>query len=321
MTLPASANKSTTGRINSMGPQRRPPLAFRALRALELVSSELAARVGAHVMFRTQRRSAEACERVLEASARNWTLQSPRGAIAVSRWGAGPLVLLVHGWNGRRGQLGAFVPPLVGAGYQVVAFDAPGHGASTGSHSSIVEFADALELVVDELRPFFQPIHAVIAHSLGGPAVMLSMTRWRGRPDLAEGALCDGPFDRTRLVFIAPPIDMRDVTREFGNMIGLGNATRARLDAFAEKRLGRPLGDMYAPDVARSMRSPLLVLHDEHDRAVPVSAGRLLADAWPGAALEVTQGLGHTRILRHEPTVQKAVHFVTTTTRPTVPRA
>lgn len=67
-------------------------------------------------------------------------------------WGAGPVVYLVHGWAGHRGQLAAFGPPLVAHGYRVVAFDAPSHGASAPGafgprSSSIPEFAAALTAV------------------------------------------------------------------------------------------------------------------------------------------------------------------------------
>jgi len=53
----------------------------------------------------------------------------------------------LHGWGGRSDQLAAFVPPLLAAGFSVVAPDAPGHGDSTGGASSVLAFADALEAV------------------------------------------------------------------------------------------------------------------------------------------------------------------------------
>jgi hypothetical protein len=51
-------------------------------------------------------------------------------SVVVESWGSGPPVYLVHGWGGWRGQLGAFVDPLLARGYRVVAFDAPSHGES-----------------------------------------------------------------------------------------------------------------------------------------------------------------------------------------------
>ena len=59
-------------------------------------------------------------------------------------WGAGPSVLLVHGWEGRGAQLGALVDPLVAAGYRVVALDGPAHGDSPGRLSTLALPAHAV---------------------------------------------------------------------------------------------------------------------------------------------------------------------------------
>jgi len=219
-------------------------------------------------------------------------------------------VLLVHGWNGRATQLGAFVPPLVAAGFQVVAFDAPGHGASQGSRSSILEFANAFDGILDAVRPFFRPLHGVIAHSMGGAAVTLALARASGHWQSRDRQQSDGALDRPRLVFFAPPIDLRDMTGGFSAALGLGGATRAAMESLVEKQLGTNLDEMHALRLAARMQSPLLVLHDEADRAVPLENGQRLVAAWPAAELCVTRGLGHSRILRDETTVRRAVDFI-----------
>ncbi|MGH8826296.1 MAG: alpha/beta fold hydrolase, partial [Jiangellaceae bacterium] len=97
------------------------------------------------------------------------TAELPGGrSMVVESWGEGPTVYLVHGWGGWRGQLGAFVAPLVAAGHRVVAFDAPSHGDSgpglLGTGKSLgPELADALRAVVDQ----HGAPSAMVAHSLG----------------------------------------------------------------------------------------------------------------------------------------------------------
>ena len=86
-------------------------------------------------------------------------------------WGEGPTVLLVHGWNGRATQLGAFVEPLLARGYRVVAFDAIGHGESAGKQSSLPEFANCIRQIADELGG----VYAIVAHSLGGAATTFAL--------------------------------------------------------------------------------------------------------------------------------------------------
>ena len=66
---------------------------------------------------------------------------------------------------------------------------------------------------------------------------------------------------------------------------------------------------MQATALAPSMQTPLLVIHDQNDKEVPWQVGKSVADAWPGAELILTQGLGHQRILRNEAVIDTAVRF------------
>ena len=105
-------------------------------------------------------------------------------------WGEGPPIFLMHGWGGRRGDLRAFVKPLVSVGYRVVALDGPGHGESENGpagpgRATILEFSEALAILSAQEGP----AHAVIAHSLGCMATAV--------------AVRDG-LVASRLVFLAP---------------------------------------------------------------------------------------------------------------------
>lgn len=273
---------------------------------LQAFSPALAAQLAAVAMFRTSRRRPDDFEAELAARAEHVTVAGPHGALAVQRWGQGPLVILVHGWNGRGTQLGAFVDPLVAAGFQVVAFDAPGHGGSAGSTSSMVAFADAFDAVVDATKPFFQPLAAVVAHSMGGAAVTYALSRAVDRGVRGPEPLPSSP----RLVFIAPPTDVRDFISTVSGELGLSSRTRAALETALERRVGKKIEDLHAVRLAKAMTLPLLVVHDEQDRAVPLERGEQLAEAWPGASLKKTRGLGHNRILRDPAIIQSVVDYV-----------
>jgi pimeloyl-ACP methyl ester carboxylesterase len=163
------------------------------------------------------------------------------------------------------------------------------------------------------------PLAGVVAHSFGGASVAFALNRrheardGERSDDAALARAHDAELTRARLVFIATPIDIHDFSAAFAALLGLGEATRRHLDAFIEARLRRPLAELDALRIAARMREPLLVIHDEQDRAVPVSAGRKLAEAWPRAELKVTSGLGHGRILRDPEIVRQAVAFITGT--------
>lgn len=239
-------------------------------------------------LFRSTRRTAP---RPGERDILGGATPSEVAGMRVWSWGEGPTVLLVHGWNGRATQLGGFVETLVARGYRVVAFDAIGHGQSPGKFLSLPELATCIQLVADALGE----VYGVIAHSLGGAATTFALSR---------GLRVE------RAVFISPPSDPREFLAMVSGALGASDEVRSRVKERVERRLGTALEDMRAEMLARSMRTPLLVIHDENDKEVPVRVGRTIANAWPGAELVITEGLGHQRILRAEPVVSKAVSFI-----------
>jgi pimeloyl-ACP methyl ester carboxylesterase len=214
--------------------------------------------------------------------------------IATWEWGAGPTVALVHGWEGVGGQLAAFAPPLVAAGFRVVTFDAPGHGAAGGRRSSLVHFARALRAVVG----CSGEAQAVIAHSLGAAATTLAM---------AQGVSV------RRAVFIGATAGPRDWTEQFVRRFGIADPVMARLRRRTEQKLGLRWEDLDVVPMARRRCEPLLVIHDRHDAEVPWSDGAAIAEAWPGAELVTTAGLGHRRILRDATVVARSAAFVAET--------
>ncbi|MCP3099066.1 lysophospholipase [Myxococcus sp. K15C18031901] len=212
--------------------------------------------------------------------------------VRVWSWGEGPRVLLVHGWSGYGGQLTAFVEPLVAAGFSVVTYDAPGHGQSSGRTSSLPELA---EFVADVARATGGP-YAVVAHSLGAAATAVAM-----RNGMKVG----------RAVFVSPPSDPRGGIRAFARYVGLTDGVWLRMEARIEARFGVRLRDLALPHfVPLFHRVPLHVFHDVEDREVPLAAGEAVVEAWPGAKLTRTQGLGHHRILYAPEVVGQAVAFL-----------
>jgi len=206
-------------------------------------------------------------------------------------WGSGPTVLLAHGWAGRGSQLAAFVAPLVERGFRVVAFDAPGHGQSEGRQSALPEFALAIERLTAQVGP----VRAIIAHSMGCAATTVAVSRG---------------LDVERLVYLAPPANPGDYLVRAARFIGFGDTIAARTQARIERRFGYPFEMARSTSLAPSLEVPLLVFHDRQDREVPHDEGQRLVEAWPGAELITTRGLGHQRIIREPAVIDAAVEFL-----------
>ena len=257
------------------------------------LAPELTAAVAARLFFTTRRTAPKNGEREILNHASSFRIDD----MAAWTWGEGPTVLLVHGWNGRASQLGGFVPLLVARGYQVVAFDAPGHGDSPGHQSSLPEMADRIRRVAAHVGD----VYGVIAHSMGGAATTL--------------ALSDG-MEIERAVFISPPSNPQTFLDFFSRAVGISEEVRRRVQDRVENRVGRRMSEMRADEIAPRMNIPLLVIHDEDDSHVPLQFGESIATAWPGAKLITTEGLGHQRILRAQHVNDLAAGFIDAQERP-----
>src|SRR5256885_1694056 len=76
------------------------------------------------------------------------------------------------------------------------------------------------------------------------------------------------------------------------------------------RRLDFAWDEMDVPAFAPAMRVPLLVIHDREDRDVRWNDGAAIAQAWPGAELVTTSGLGHHRIVSDSGVIRQVVSFL-----------
>lgn len=219
------------------------------------------------------------------------------GGLSAYRWGTtGPTVLLVHGWEGRGTQLGAFIEPLLAAGRQVVALDAPAHGDSPGKATHVLEYAAALRAVAGHIAD----LEGVVAHSFGVAAVAIAL---------------DEGLPARRVVLIAGPASVRDVIERFISLVGLRPPVAESFNARIVARVGRTPEELEIATIGPRMRAPALVFHDPEDAEVPYSDALKIAERWPDARLRTVYGEGHRRILRSAEVVEEAVAFLTSAGR------
>ena len=253
------------------------------------ISPALAGRLAAKLFAKPRRHQRPDRERALIA--RGTPVPLPDG-LSATAWGAGPVVLLVHGWEGRGAQLGAFVDPFVAAGYRVVALDGPAHGDSTGSTTTGPEFARAIATTRDAIGP----LAAIVAHSFGGFTSLLAASR---------GLAVD------RIVVIGAPSSVPEILREFQELIHLPERAMPAMLRALEQRVGATMESFDIATFAERITVPVLVVHDSDDVEVPYVNGVRLSEMF-GAPLFTTSGLGHRRVLFAPEVVATVVDFVET---------
>ncbi|MBD0716114.1 alpha/beta hydrolase [Streptomyces sp. CBMA370] len=239
-------------------------------------------------------------ERELLAAARTGRLRVRGKDVVTYAWGDGRRpVLLVHGWSSRSSRLGAFAEALLACGHSPVAFDAPGHGASSGRASNIVEYRE----IIRELHALHGDFHAVVAHSFGVLAALFSL-----RDGVRTG----------RFVGLGGVGSFEFLLGGFRAGFGLDERVVRCVRSHVEQHLvpGEPdVWDRFeATRDPAALDAPVLLFHDEDDDMVPLDQARRLERAHGDRArLVVTQGLGHRRILTDPAVVTEAVDFLTAT--------
>lgn len=276
-------------------------IARAAVQTAYFFSDKLGTSVAERLFTTPRRHPRPERERSVLATARHGrvrvTLRSPgwngaRIPVATYHWGLGPTVLLVHGWEGRGSQLGAFVEPLVAAGMSVVAFDAPGHGSSPEHRLYLTDLADCIADVAASVGP----LHGIIAHSFGAAGVLLANTRNGVRA--------------TRNAMIAPNVIIDDSFEKFSRALGLDGSDRAALEESVSAHAGVSVDALDLRNLAAHRDDALLVVHDRDDKEVGFIHAERLAATWPQAQLRATNGLGHRRVLRDESVIAAVVEFV-----------
>jgi len=200
-------------------------------------------------------------------------------------------VLLIHGWSGRGTQLCSIADRLVDKGYATISFDAPAHGKSTGKRSDMTEFiACALQL-----EQQFGPFEYGIGHSLGAMALLNAIKKG---------------LTVQRAVIIGSGDIVKDIMDSFWQKLGMNVATGNAMIKRFEKKFGETINNYSAYIAAQEVKIPVLVVHDEDDNDVPLSAAHHIAKHLQDGTLIITKGLEHRKILGDKTVIKHITTFL-----------
>jgi len=216
------------------------------------------------------------------------------GELAVTTWGDGPAVLLMHGWGGARAQMTGFVDPLLFAGYRVVAYDQPAHGESDGKMTNLLEIAPTMDLIAKQEGPF----QAIIAHSFGTLITSYALVK-RNFPPPA------------RLVYFGAFNQLMDSLPRFQVLAGLPDEIIEGLRAMIYENFGRDvLESITNESLTPQINIPALMFHDAADNVTPIDDSRAIARVWKSARLIETEGLSHRGALQSKTIHEQVIQFL-----------
>ncbi len=201
-------------------------------------------------------------------------------------------ILICHGFDSSSYRFAKYVTSLVNEGFQVFAFDAPGHGFSDGKTVNAFIYRNTIL----EIESLFGPFDGMMAHSLGALAVSLAAEELQNK--------------NKKIVLIAPATEVRTIFTNFFKTVPLTRKTRKAFDDLIYEKSGRPTEWFSVTRAIQNVPSRVLWIHDTDDKMCPYEDTLTIRQkTLNNVEFVTTKGLGHTRVYLSQNTHDKVIHF------------
>ena len=202
-----------------------------------------------------------------------WWLEAP---------GARNTVVVSHGFRGNKTQMLGISAGLWRGGMNVLLFDFRGNGDSGDGPLSLAHYEQ-------------RDLRAAVAYARErAPKTEIDLVGFSMGAALSLLIAAEDPRI-SRIIADSPFAELSDVVATAAVAMHLPRATIHLIDAVSQRWHGYGFGQVRPLDVIdRIAPRPLLVIHGDQDRVIPVEhARRLAAAAGPTAQLVITEGVDH----------------------------
>ena len=265
-------------------------LAARSL--IRVMPTHAATRLATALASRTQRPEVKAHEKEIMNGA-SAIRYGPRLLNTAWSWGSGPLVILVHGWNGRASQLAILAKSIADAGYRAVAIEVTGHGASPGSRTGWATFMQDIAALTSSLQ---SDVHGFVGHSAGGLALMAAR-RTRG-------------INAKRWVCIAAPSYPFPPVVAISKRLAPPKRVIERYQDYLASQFETQWEPLAKGSSFEGAGENLLLIYDEDDRYINHLEADRIKEICTGARVMKTRGTSHSRVLAAPEVCSAVVGFL-----------
>ena len=204
--------------------------------------------------------------------------------------GSNETVLLLHGWESNTFRWRNLISFLKEENYNIVAFDAPAHGHSTGEIFNLLIYTESTQAIIKKYGP-----KIIIGHSMGGMTVLYHQQKYPTK-------------EVEKIVTIGSPSRFNDFMLQYQDTLGLTNRVLLALDDYIFDRYGIWINDISTSEFEGHLDKKGLVIHDELDTIAPYSASKDVHAAWKNSELFTTKGLGHS--MHQDEVSQRIIAFI-----------
>lgn len=246
------------------------------LNSLFLVKPEMALFQAFYIFCRPRRGKVNLEQAVFLDPAKTETISVEGKTLQTYRWkGKKETILLVHGWESNTHRWKQLIEKLQQEGYDIVAFDAPAHGNSSGKLLNVPQYAKCVEAVVKRFSPDY-----LIGHSVGGMTTVFHHYKY--------------PVKKTsKMVLLGPPSELSLIAKDFQKVLNLSPRFMKAFEGFFYEKFGFRFAEFSTAKFAENLQQPGLIVHDKYDKIAPVSASKAIHQNWENSRLVLTEGAGH----------------------------
>ncbi|WP_062053112.1 alpha/beta hydrolase [Aquimarina longa] len=192
------------------------------------------------------------------------------------RWpNLGETILLIHGWESNTHRWKNLIQKLQQEGYNIIAFDAPAHGNSSGKIFNIPLYTKCIQKIVELYRPNY-----VVGHSLGGMATIFHQYSF---PDQ----------EIKKIVALAPPSELSRIMRDYQGILKFSPKFMKALNSYFKDKHGFYFEEFSLSEFVKKLTITGLLIHDKNDDIVPYSEAENISKNWNTVQFITTENYGH----------------------------
>ena len=189
--------------------------------------------------------------------------------------GAKETILLLHGWESNAFRWRNLISFLKNEDYNIVAFDAPAHGHSTGAIFNVPLYTECTKAVMD----FYNP-KILIGHSVGGMNSLYNQEKYPNE-------------EIDKIVTIGSPSRLQDIMVHYQQLLKFNDVVMTGLDDYFMEQFGFRIHEFSTSQFKGHLSKKGLVIHDKEDTIAPFSASEQVHATWKNSKFLKTKGFGH----------------------------
>lgn len=246
------------------------------INALSYISKPYAARKALDLFMTPRRGKLNKVQSNFLRTAEQEDLTYKEFSVKTYRWpGSKQTILLAHGWESNSARWQSLITTFQQGDFNIIALDAPAHGASGGKTFDAILYAEFMHVVITKFPP-----NIIVGHSVGGMAAAYLLHKYAS-------------IQPQKIILLGAPSEFTGLMKSYTDMLGYNKQIVLKLQHTISNRFDISTDNFSTARFASSLKTEALIIHDKHDRVIPYNEALRINAGFKKSHLISTEGLGH----------------------------